>query len=135
MSVFRLVRPEYEEIVVTVEPPNSDLDPGEITLKFRYLDRSEREAVIADLDRQRREGKRREDVDVAGDLLLGWDGVVDGDGGPMEYCPATLALMYSHPHVARAITETLKDFLFGAPVRRKKNSPPPAGNGRPAMDG
>ena len=135
MSVFKLVRPEYEEIVVTVEAPNPDLDPGEINLKFRYLDRAGREAVIADLDRRRREGERREDVDVAGDLLLGWDGVVDGDGAPMKYCPESLVLMYSHPHVARAITEALKDFLFGAPVRRKKSSPTLAGNGRPAMDG
>ena len=135
MSAFRLVRPEYEQIVVAVEPPNPDLDPGEIALRFRYLDRGEREALLTSLGDQGRDGKRRSDLDVAADLLIGWDGVVDGDGRPMEYCPEALVLAYSHPHVARAITEAIRDFLFGAQVRRKKNSPTSAGNGRPATDG
>ena len=135
MSVFRLRRPEYEEIVATVEAVNSDLGPGEVTLRFRYLDGPERESLVTSLGDQSRDGKRRSDLDIARDLLLGWEGVEYEDRGPMEYSDKALVLMYSHPHVARAITEAIKDFLFGVAVRRKKNSPARAGNGRPAMDG
>ena len=37
MGVFRMVRPEYEQVVATVEPLNPYMDPVETTLRFRYL--------------------------------------------------------------------------------------------------
>ena len=126
---YRLVRPEYEQAAVTVEPPNPDLDPGEITLRFRYLDRAEREALLTSLREQAAAGERRSDLDVAGDLIVGWDGVEDGDGGPVIYCQEALALAYTHPHVARAISGGIRDYLFGLPTTRKKSSPTSAGSG------
>lgn len=125
MGAFRLVRPEYEQIVATVEPPNPDMDPAEIVLRFRYLDRHEREALVASLP-----GQRKQDADIAGDLLIGWEGIESEDGRAVAYCPETLTAVYAYPHVARAITGAVKDFLFGVSVRRKKSSPTSAGNGR-----
>ena len=130
MGVFRMVRPEYEQIVATVEPPNPDMDPAEITLRFRYLDRHEREEFVASLAVSAEKGKRTSDMGAAGDLLIGWDGIEDEDGHAVEYSSEALVAVYAYPHVARAITEAVKDFLFGVPVRRKKNSPRSAGNGR-----
>ena len=125
MGAFRLVRPEYEQIVATVEPPNPDMDPAEIVLRFRYLDRHEREEFMAALP-----GQRKMDVDIAQDLLTGWEGIEDEDGRAVGYSAEALVAVYAYPHVVRAITGAVKDFLFGVPVRRKKSSPTSAGNGR-----
>lgn len=129
MSDYRLVRPEYEQVVVMVESPTPDVADGEISLRLRYLDRGERDEILTSLREQAAAGARRSDLDVAADLIVGWDGVRDADGGPLTYCPETLVLAYTHPHVARAISAGIRDFLIGLPVRRKKSSPTSAGSG------
>lgn len=133
-SLYRLVRPEYEQVVVSVESPSPDLPDGEIVLRIRYLDRGEREQVITSLREQAEAGTRRSDLEVAADLILDWDGIADGDGGPLAYCPEALVLAYSHPHVARAISTGIRDYLWALPIARKKSSPTSAGSG-PRADG
>ena len=50
------MRPEYEQVVATVEPLNPHMDPVETTLRFRYLDRHEREEFVASLAKSAENG-------------------------------------------------------------------------------
>lgn len=58
------------------------------------------------------------DMSVADEILVGWDGIVDGDGEPVPFGKAAKAQLLDVPFMAGAVIEAFFDSLVEA---KRKN--------------
>ena len=76
--MFKLVTPDTVTIAVRIDPPGGPA--GEIRIQTRYRGVRDR---IDHLESVHREG--RDDLTFVRDNVVGWDGLCDESGAPIEY--------------------------------------------------
>lgn len=113
--MFNIKRPEKISLKVGVRIPGVR-EEHRFTAHFRYLDMAERKAFIerlADADGS------LDDIDVARELMVGWDDVKQPDGKPLAFSDTALETLMNIPYARDAIVNVvMRDVLGGAFVRK-----------------
>jgi len=114
--MFNIKRPEKISVKVSVKVPGVR-EPHKFTAHFAYLDMKER---IAFVDRMASEaGDGFDDIAVMKELLIGWEGVNQSDGKPLQYSDTAVETLMSIPYVLEALRNAvMSDVLSGVLARK-----------------
>jgi hypothetical protein len=92
--------------------------------EFKRLPQARINEIQADVQVRIKAAERNESVDgsisdqsIADELLVGWDGVVDGDGDEVPFSEATKQQLLDIPTVAAAIIVAYFDSLTGTKAK------------------
>lgn len=103
--MFRVSQKEsYKWPVVVQEPNNGAFTESRFTAEFKILPQARLDSVAAG---------REENADLADEVLLGWDGVVDRDGNPLLFSEETKAIVLDIPYAKMAIVRAFFSSIAG----------------------
>ena len=101
--MFSLVTPPCIVLSVDVAPPEGIGVAGTFTIDVRYLGVQERQDYL-----RRIADEPRTDPQILDDLLVGWDGLTDGEGAHLDFNDAaTRRRVLDVPWIYRAVRDAV----------------------------
>ena len=83
-------------------------------MEFKQLSVSETKDLIEEA-----QNERISDEDMLRRYVLGWDGIVDEDGNPLDFTTSNLEAVMDVPYVRKAIMAAFIEDVFGKEAVRK----------------
>ena len=83
-------------------------------MEFKQLSVSETKDLIEEA-----QNERISDEDMLRRYVLGWDGIVDEDGNPLDFTTSNLEAVMDVPYVRKAVMAAFIEDVFGKEAVRK----------------